>query len=73
MKNCDQSHQCAADVDRSLHDVSPDHRGQAAFECIDERQAVMMAIEATSPVPERDRYHDRNGINTDAFRGRARQ
>ena len=43
--------QRAADVDGGLHDVGPDDRGQPALEGVNQRERVMMAMDAISPVP----------------------
>ena len=51
VKDREHPDQRASNVDEGLHYVGPDDGRQSALERIDQRQRVMMAMDAISPVP----------------------
>ena len=67
MKDGEQPHQRSAHVDHGLHDVGPDHGGQAAFKGIDQGQYGDDGDRRNLPSAQRDGHHDGNGIYAHAF------
>ncbi len=70
MQNRHQSHQRSAYVDRRLHDVGPDHGSEPAFKRIDDRQCGDDGNGGHFSRPQRNRHHNRYGVNSHALRRR---
>ena len=73
VQNGPQADQRAADVNRSLHHVSPDHGRQPAFKCIDERQYSNNGDRGYFARSQSDRHHNRHGIDAHSLGRRPRQ
>ena len=69
----DEADERTADIDDGLNHVGPDDCRQAAFKRIDQRQCSDDGDRRDFARAERDRYHDRNGVDAHAFRGSASQ
>ena len=74
MKDGRDTQQRSADIDCGLHDVGPDHRRQAAFEGVNQRQHGDDCDGRHFAGAQRDRNDNRNRVNPNAFgRGAGQQ
>ena len=67
IEDCHQPHHGPADIDHGLNHVGPDDRGQATFECVDQRQCRDDRNRSYLAGPQRNGNDNRHRIHAHAL------